>query len=58
MDLDQFFERRHCMKGAVVSSKDLPKVMRLQDYGFKLKAKPTRNGQVYVKIVEDPREKS
>ena len=36
--------------GAIVRAVDLPKVMRLEKYGFKLKAKPTADGRIYVEV--------
>lgn len=45
------------LDGAVVRAKDIAKVLRLQDYGFKLGAKPLSDGRTYISIIEDPRNK-
>lgn len=43
--------------GAVVRAKDIPKVIRLQDYGFKLKSRLLPDGRTYISVLVDPRNK-
>lgn len=42
--------------GAIVPEADLQKVLRLKNYGFKLKVTPTKSGSYYVLITGVPNE--